>query len=243
MLSLEESGGQPMSTVKGYAAQSAASPLDAFRFERREPGPRDVEIDIQFCGVCHSDLHTVRNEWMFTAYPVVPGHEIVGRVSRVGGSVTRFKAGDLAGVGCMVDSCRTCPDCQAGLEQYCQTGRDADLQQPGQAPGRDDLRRLFEPHRGGRGVRPEDRAGVEPGRRRAAPVRRDHDLLSSPPLGRHARLEGRHRRPRRPRPHGAEARPRLRRARRPLHDVPGQGGRRPPARRERGRGLEERRTR
>ncbi len=111
-----------MSTVKGYAAQSAASPLDAFRFERREPGPRDVEIDIQFCGVCHSDLHTVRNEWMFTTYPVVPGHEIVGRVSRVGGSVTRFKAGDLAGVGCMVDACRTCPDCQAGLEQYCQQG-------------------------------------------------------------------------------------------------------------------------
>jgi alcohol dehydrogenase (NADP+) len=111
-----------MSTVKGYAAQSATSPLGAFGFERREPGSRDVEIDIQFCGVCHSDLHTVRNEWMNSVYPVVPGHEIVGRVSRVGGSVTRFKAGDLAGVGCMVDSCRTCPDCQAGLEQFCSNG-------------------------------------------------------------------------------------------------------------------------
>jgi alcohol dehydrogenase (NADP+) len=111
-----------MSTVKGYAAQSAASPLAAFGFERREPGPRDVEIDVQFCGVCHSDLHTVRNEWMNSVYPVVPGHEIVGRVSRVGGSVTRFKAGDFAGVGCMVDSCRTCPDCQAGLEQFCSNG-------------------------------------------------------------------------------------------------------------------------
>jgi uncharacterized zinc-type alcohol dehydrogenase-like protein len=111
-----------MSTVKGFAAQSATSPLGAFGFERREPGPRDVEIDIQFCGVCHSDLHTVRNEWMNSVYPVVPGHEIVGRVSRVGGSVTRFKAGDLAGVGCMVDSCRTCPDCQAGVEQYCSNG-------------------------------------------------------------------------------------------------------------------------
>ena len=111
-----------MSTMKGYAAQSATAPLDAFRFDRREPGPLDVEIDIQYCGVCHSDLHTVRNEWTNTVYPVVPGHEIVGRVARVGGSVTRFKAGDLAGVGCMVDSCRTCPDCQAGLEQYCQNG-------------------------------------------------------------------------------------------------------------------------
>jgi uncharacterized zinc-type alcohol dehydrogenase-like protein len=111
-----------MRTVKGYAAESATSPLGAFRFDRREPGPLDVEIDIQYCGVCHSDLHTVRNEWTNTVYPVVPGHEIVGRVARVGGSVTRFKAGDLAGVGCMVDSCRTCPDCQAGLEQYCQNG-------------------------------------------------------------------------------------------------------------------------
>ena len=111
-----------MSSVRGYAAQSATSPLGAFRFERREPGPLDVEIDVQYCGVCHSDLHTVRNEWMNSVYPVVPGHEIVGRVSRVGGSVTRFKTGDLAGVGCLVDSCRTCPDCQAGFEQYCQNG-------------------------------------------------------------------------------------------------------------------------
>ncbi len=111
-----------MTKVNGYAAQSATSPLGPFRLDRREPGPRDVEIDIQYCGVCHSDLHMARNEWAMAVYPVVPGHEIVGRVSRVGGSVTRFMAGDLAGVGCMVDSCRTCPDCQAGLEQYCQQG-------------------------------------------------------------------------------------------------------------------------
>lgn len=111
-----------MSKAAGYAAQSATSPLGAFGFERREPGPGDVEIDILYCGVCHSDLHTVRNEWMMTVYPVVPGHEIVGRVSRVGGGVTRFKPGDLAGVGCMVDSCLTCPDCREGLEQYCQRG-------------------------------------------------------------------------------------------------------------------------
>jgi uncharacterized zinc-type alcohol dehydrogenase-like protein len=103
----------------GYAAQSATSPLDSFRFERREPGAHDVQIEILFCGVCHSDLHQVRNEWNNTIYPIVPGHEIVGRVSRVGEHVAKFKEGDLVGVGCMVDSCRTCPDCQEGLEQFC----------------------------------------------------------------------------------------------------------------------------
>ncbi len=110
-----------MTKTLGYAAQSAIAPLDTFAFERREPGPRDVQIEILYCGVCHSDLHTARNEWKNTVYPVVPGHEIVGRVTRVGGEVTAFKAGDLAGVGCMVDSCGTCPDCREGLEQYCPT--------------------------------------------------------------------------------------------------------------------------
>lgn len=110
-----------MTKTLGYAAQSATAPLDVFAFERREPGPRDVQIEILYCGVCHSDLHTARNEWKNTVYPVVPGHEIVGRVTRVGGEVTAFKAGDLAAVGCMVDSCGTCPECQEGLEQYCPT--------------------------------------------------------------------------------------------------------------------------
>jgi uncharacterized zinc-type alcohol dehydrogenase-like protein len=105
----------------GYAAQGATTPLNLFSFERREPGPRDVQIEIVYCGVCHSDLHTVRNEWQNAVYPVVPGHEIVGRVTQVGGEVATFKAGDLAGVGCMVDSCGTCPDCQEGLEQFCPT--------------------------------------------------------------------------------------------------------------------------
>ena len=105
----------------GYAAHGATAPLDLFHFERREPGPRDVQIEILYCGVCHSDLHTARNEWHNTIYPVVPGHEIVGRVTQVGGEVATFKAGDLAGVGCMVDSCGTCPDCREGLEQYCPT--------------------------------------------------------------------------------------------------------------------------
>jgi uncharacterized zinc-type alcohol dehydrogenase-like protein len=103
----------------GYAARSPTSPLGPFAFERRDPLPKDVHLKILFCGVCHSDLHTVRSEWTGTTYPVVPGHEIVGRVVRVGAEVTRFKPGDLGAVGCMVDSCRTCPDCREGLEQYC----------------------------------------------------------------------------------------------------------------------------
>ncbi|MCI0390790.1 MAG: NAD(P)-dependent alcohol dehydrogenase [Acidobacteria bacterium] len=104
----------------GYAAQSATRPLAPFTFERREPGPRDVQIEILFCGGCHSDIHQARNEWQGTSYPVVPGHEIVGRVTKVGSQVKSFKTGDLAGVGVMVDSCRKCASCAEGLEQYCE---------------------------------------------------------------------------------------------------------------------------
>jgi uncharacterized zinc-type alcohol dehydrogenase-like protein len=106
----------------GYAATSAQSPLAPFSFARREPLPQDVQLEILYCGVCHSDLHTVRNEWSGTTYPAVPGHEIVGRVTAVGSDVKRFKVGDIAAVGCMVDSDRSCPNCKAGLEQYCDTG-------------------------------------------------------------------------------------------------------------------------
>jgi len=109
-------------SAKAYAAQSSTSALRASTIARREPGPEDVQIEILFCGICHSDLHQVRNEWNAaspTVYPCTPGHEIVGRVAKVGSAVSKFKAGDLAGVGCMVDSDRTCPDCRAGLEQYC----------------------------------------------------------------------------------------------------------------------------
>lgn len=108
--------------ARSYAIQSEKSPLAPFAIQRREPAPTDVEIDILFCGVCHSDLHTGRNEWHGTTYPCVPGHEIVGRVKRVGGGVKKFKAGDIAAVGCMVDSCRTCEHCRAGLEQFCIPG-------------------------------------------------------------------------------------------------------------------------
>jgi len=110
-----------MIPVKGYAAEAVKVPLAPFNFERREVGPHDVLIDIQFCGVCHSDLHQIRDEWGGSIFPMVPGHEIVGRISKVGDHVKNFKVGDLAGVGCMVDSCRTCPSCQEGLEQYCET--------------------------------------------------------------------------------------------------------------------------
>ena len=102
-----------------YAAQSGTTPLAPFNFQRREVGNHDVQIEILYCGVCHSDLHTVRGEWQGTAYPCVPGHEIVGRVVKVGTHVTKFKAGDIAGVGCMVDSCRTCANCEDDLEQFC----------------------------------------------------------------------------------------------------------------------------
>src|SRR5438067_3590440 len=111
-----------MYKTKAYSATSAASRLASTTIPRRYPTERDVQIEILFCGICHSDLHSVRNEWsefMPTVYPIVPGHEIVGRVTKVGSAVTRYKPGDLAAVGCMVDSDRTCPQCKAGFEQYC----------------------------------------------------------------------------------------------------------------------------
>lgn len=106
--------------AKGYAAQSAETPLAPYSFERRDPQADDVAIDILYCGVCHSDLHTARGEWQGTLYPCVPGHEIVGRVTAVGDAVTKYQVGDLVGVGCMVDSCGHCPSCHDGEEQYCE---------------------------------------------------------------------------------------------------------------------------
>ena len=111
-----------MKTIAAYAADSATSPLVPFSIERKEIGPHDVQIEILFCGVCHTDIHFVRNEWKSTIYPVVPGHEIVGRVTSVGDQVRDFRVGELAAVGCMVDSCRTCTSCKKNLEQYCDKG-------------------------------------------------------------------------------------------------------------------------
>ena len=111
-----------MSQTKAYAAQSATAPLAEWSLERRTPNDNDVQIEILYCGVCHSDLHTARGEWGGTVFPVVPGHEIVGKVTAVGNGVKNFKVGDLAGIGCLVDSCRECENCKEGLEQYCKEG-------------------------------------------------------------------------------------------------------------------------
>lgn len=126
-----------MIQAKGYAAQNAGTDLAPWSFERREVGANDVQFDIAYCGVCHSDLHQVRNDWFPGIFPMVPGHEIVGKVVKVGDAVTKFKVGDLAAVGCMVDSCRTCENCQQGLEQYCLKGSSLTynaLEQDGKTP-------------------------------------------------------------------------------------------------------------
>ena len=109
-------------TTKAYGAHAADKPLEPIAIERRAPGARDVQVDIAYCGVCHSDLHTVRSEWGGTRYPCVPGHEIVGEVTAVGGEVKGFKVGDTVGVGCLVGSCQRCASCADGLEQYCENG-------------------------------------------------------------------------------------------------------------------------
>ncbi len=122
--------------TKAYGAHAADKPLEPMTIERRQPGPHDVQIDIAYCGVCHSDLHTVRSEWQGTLYPCVPGHEIVGHVTAVGGEVTKFKIGDTVGVGCLVDSCQHCASCGEGLEQFCENGWTATYNSPTQdAPG------------------------------------------------------------------------------------------------------------
>src|ERR1700748_2205400 len=111
-----------MIQAKAYAAQSETTDLAPWDFERREVGPHDVQIEIAYCGVCHSDIHQVRDEWGGSIFPMVPGHEIVGKITRVGNQVTKFKVGETAGIGCFVDSCRECLSCKAGLEQYCDKG-------------------------------------------------------------------------------------------------------------------------
>jgi len=111
-----------VNNIKAYGTEAAEAPLNQLNIDRRKPTPHDVEIEIQYCGVCHSDLHTARNEWHSTVYPCVPGHEIVGKVVSVGNHVSKFKVGDIVGVGCMVDSCRECEYCKEGLEQYCEPG-------------------------------------------------------------------------------------------------------------------------
>lgn len=125
-----------MSATLARGTHAADKPFEALTIERREPGPRDVQIDIAYCGICHSDLHTARAEWAGTLYPCVPGHEIVGKVSAVGNEVSGFKVGDVVGVGCLVNSCKQCPSCDEGLEQYCEKGWTGTYNSPtADAPG------------------------------------------------------------------------------------------------------------
>lgn len=119
-----------MKNIKAYAAQAAEKDLEPFKIDRREPGPEDVEIEILYCGVCHSDIHTARNEWGGSKYPVVPGHEIVGKVTRVGAQVKKYRKGDTVGVGCFVDSCGHCENCEEHQEQYCLNGPTATYNSP-----------------------------------------------------------------------------------------------------------------
>ena len=171
----------PMYNAKAYSAASATSPLASTTIARRDPTETDVQIEILFCGICHSDLHQVRNEWsdvMPTVYPCVPGHEIVGRVTKVGSAVTKFKAGDLAAVGCMVDSDGTCPDCKAGPGAVLPQPH-PHLQLPRQAHRRRHLRRLLRQHRRRRALRAAGsrRTSTWPERRRCSarasrPIRR-----------------------------------------------------------------------
>ena len=125
-----------MTKTLSYAAQSATAPLGRWELERREPGAHDVQIEISYCGVCHSDLHTARSDWPGTVFPVVPGHEIVGRVTAKGSAVTKFQIGDSAAVGCMVDSCRTCAPCLEGLEQFCENGMTLTYNSPDKHTGK-----------------------------------------------------------------------------------------------------------
>lgn len=124
-----------MFTTSAYACDDGTSPLKLASIQRRDPGPRDVEIEIEYCGVCHSDIHTARAEWAGSLYPCVPGHEIVGRVGRVGSEVTAFRPGERVGVGCIVDSCRECASCAEGLEQYCENGMTGTYNSPDKALG------------------------------------------------------------------------------------------------------------
>ena len=141
-----------MLKTPAYAAASAQSTLAPFSIERREPGPRDVLINILYCGVCHSDIHQVRDEWGGSIYPMVPGHEIVGTVVQVGSEVTKWRLGDIVGVGCFVDSCRECAACKEGKEQFCERGASFTYNCRDKT-ATTHLRRLLDPHHSGRGLR------------------------------------------------------------------------------------------
>ena len=219
----------------GYATHSATSELVPFTFERRDPRPTDVVIDILYCGICHSDIHTARNEWGWTHYPYVPGHEIVGRVAAVGDKVSKYKVGDLVGVGCLVDSCRHCDSCNEGLEQYCENGFTGTYDNEDKIGGT--------PHKitfGGYSdkITVDERFvlhipdNLDPAAAAPAALRRHHNLFAAEALEGRARTESRRHRPWRVGAYGSEACPCHGRARGDDHHVA-----------EKGRGREETRRR
>ena len=193
-----------MSTVSAYAATSATEPLTKTTIDRRDPGPHDVAIDIKFAGICHSDIHTAKGEWGQPNYPIVPGHEIAGVVTEVGSEVTRHKVGDHVGVGCMVDSCRECSSCQAGLEQYCERGTTFTYNSIDK-DGHVDAGRLQPGHRRRRELRRTHPRLAAAGQGGAAAVRRRHAVLAAAALeGRREHPPGDHR-PGRAGAHGRQA--------------------------------------
>ncbi len=194
------------STVKAWAATSPSAPLSPFQFERRAVGPHDVQIELTHCGICHSDLHQVRDEWGGAVFPMVPGHEMVGRVSKVGAQVKRFQVGDLAGVGCLVDSCRTCAPCQSGLEQFCEKG-------PAWSYNSTEMDRTTRTYGGysaqvvcAEAFTLKLQPGTDLAVGGAAAVRRHHHLLAAQALEGRPGEEGRRGGPGRAGPHGGEDR-------------------------------------
>src|SRR5437016_981912 len=189
-----------------YGVRAAKGPVARMSIERRDPGPHDVAIEILYCGICHSDVHKVNDDWGTTHFPVVPGHEIVGRVVSQGTSASRFREGDLTGVGCIVDSCRVCPECRAGHEMFCEKGVTFTFDSP-EPDGKtwtyggystnmvvDERYVLRIPK------------GLDPGASRTAPLRGHHHVFASPAIRVQARRPCSSRGPGWPGPHGGEIR-------------------------------------
>ena len=212
---------------------SATEPLTKTTIDRRDVGPHDVAFDIQFAGICHSDIHTVRGEWGEANYPVVPGHEIAGIVTEVGSEVTKYKVGDHVGVGCFVDSCRECENCLAGRRAVLQRTRHGRHLQRASAATAADLGRLQRRDRRRRELRAAHPRRDSAGHGRSAAVRGHHHVLAAAALGRRPRQEGRGHRPRRARPHGRQARRRDGRRGHGAQPVAEEDGGRPAARRRR----------
>ena len=193
-----------MPQSKGYAAQDPKSPLAPFNFSRREPGATEIAIEILFCGVCHSDLHMARNEWGNAIYPMVPGHEIVGRVTALGKNVKKFRLGENAAVGVIVDSCRHCDPCNRGEEHFCREGATLTYAAKDRVDDSITMGGYSNNYVVDERFAHTIPASLDPRCCCTAALRRHHHLLAFAPLGNRARQESWHHRPRRPGPHGSQ---------------------------------------